>query len=228
MLNRRFNSMQFAIGCGLAALAGLAQATDLTPVETHVGNTTWQNIGGLSYTFADLNHDGVLDVGDKVTFTVDMEKANWGTHRYDALKFWIDDGSTNLFTDTGKWFYDPTLENMKWYGKSGDTYSYRPWTGGDKHFSFDYIFTKAGTFDIAVSVTCSRDLSGFYGGVRDDKPTKGDWKAWGEDIHASQPWLQGEDKDYRLTVAAVPEPETYAMLLAGLGLIGAVARRRKS
>ena len=30
-----------------------------------------------------------------------------------------------------------------------------------------------------------------------------------------------------LNVAAVPEPETYAMLLAGLGLMGAVARRRK-
>ncbi|MCK6407208.1 MAG: PEP-CTERM sorting domain-containing protein [Rhodocyclaceae bacterium] len=31
-----------------------------------------------------------------------------------------------------------------------------------------------------------------------------------------------------LTVAAVPEPETYAMLLAGLGLMGSVARRRKA
>ncbi len=29
------------------------------------------------------------------------------------------------------------------------------------------------------------------------------------------------------SVVAVPEPETYAMLLAGLGLMGAVARRRK-
>ncbi|MYN25459.1 PEP-CTERM sorting domain-containing protein [Duganella sp. CY42W] len=29
-----------------------------------------------------------------------------------------------------------------------------------------------------------------------------------------------------LNVAAVPEPETYGMLLAGLGLLGAVARRR--
>ena len=29
-------------------------------------------------------------------------------------------------------------------------------------------------------------------------------------------------------VAAVPEPETYAMLLAGLGLVGAVARRRRA
>jgi PEP-CTERM motif len=30
-----------------------------------------------------------------------------------------------------------------------------------------------------------------------------------------------------LTVTAVPEPETYAMLLAGLGLLGFAARRRK-
>ena len=30
------------------------------------------------------------------------------------------------------------------------------------------------------------------------------------------------------TIAAVPEPETYAMLLAGLGLMGTVARRRKA
>jgi hypothetical protein len=30
-----------------------------------------------------------------------------------------------------------------------------------------------------------------------------------------------------LSVAAIPEPETYAMFLAGLGMMGAVARRRK-
>jgi hypothetical protein len=31
-----------------------------------------------------------------------------------------------------------------------------------------------------------------------------------------------------VTLAPVPEPETYALLLAGLGLMGAVARRRQS
>jgi hypothetical protein len=35
-------------------------------------------------------------------------------------------------------------------------------------------------------------------------------------------------QDFLVTVTAVPEPETYAMLLAGLGLMGAVARRRKN
>ena len=29
------------------------------------------------------------------------------------------------------------------------------------------------------------------------------------------------------SIAAVPEPETYAMLLAGLGLVGAMARKRR-
>jgi hypothetical protein len=33
--------------------------------------------------------------------------------------------------------------------------------------------------------------------------------------------------DLNLQVAAIPEPETYAILLAGLGLLGFVARRRK-
>jgi hypothetical protein len=31
-----------------------------------------------------------------------------------------------------------------------------------------------------------------------------------------------------LSVSAVPEPETYAMMLAGLGLMGFMGRRRKA
>lgn len=37
-----------------------------------------------------------------------------------------------------------------------------------------------------------------------------------------------ESYDIKQTVSAVPEPETYGMFLAGLGLLGVVARRRKA
>jgi PEP-CTERM motif len=40
---------------------------------------------------------------------------------------------------------------------------------------------------------------------------------------AARAYLNGGN----LTISAVPEPETYAMLLAGLGLMGAIARRRR-
>ncbi len=39
-------------------------------------------------------------------------------------------------------------------------------------------------------------------------------------------YITGDNGFDSRTLAAVPEPETYAMLLAGLGLMGAVARRR--
>jgi hypothetical protein len=43
-------------------------------------------------------------------------------------------------------------------------------------------------------------------------------------IHTSQ-FPGGEIRGF--LIAAVPEPETYAMMLAGLGLLGFIARRRK-
>lgn len=35
------------------------------------------------------------------------------------------------------------------------------------------------------------------------------------------------ESHYSVTLAPVPEPETYALLLAGLGMMGTIARRRK-
>jgi len=40
-------------------------------------------------------------------------------------------------------------------------------------------------------------------------------------------WTDHDFQDMVVTISAVPEPETYAMLLAGLGLMGFVARRKQ-
>lgn len=60
-------------------------------------------------------------------------------------------------------------------------------------------------------------------------PTSVGWFAmhydWAHDGVSGNPVFYG---DATVAVAAVPEPETYAMLLAGLGLLGFVARRRKA
>ncbi len=47
--------------------------------------------------------------------------------------------------------------------------------------------------------------------------------SWGSADLVQQSW----QADQNLLISAVPEPETYAMLLVGLGLVGFMARRRK-
>lgn len=59
------------------------------------------------------------------------------------------------------------------------------------------------------------NLAGFEGGsaMRSDTNSNGNIDTW---------------TSITMQVTAVPEPESYAMLLAGLGVMGAIARRRKS
>jgi hypothetical protein len=236
MLNK--SGVLLGMACALA-VAGAAQATTLTPIATKSGDTSWQNIGAVSYTFADNNHDARLDVGDTVTFSLTMEKSNWGTHRFDAMRVWLDDATgNNLQKKDFTWFYYQD-ETLPWFEKrtydqikNDGNYSYKGWSHSRVEvFQFSYKFEKAGTYDLLASVMCSRDLSGLDvtdGKGVNDSPTGADWTAWTKNIHSTTTgWMQGQDKSYRLTVAAVPEPGTYAMMIAGLGMLGAIARRRK-
>jgi hypothetical protein len=245
MLNRFKFLLKACAGiAGCVAMIGSAQAApvQLTANSTVKGDTSWQDIKGTSYTFNDANHDGKLNVGETATFTVDMHKTYWGIHDFDALKFWIDSPSgTNLSTNQGVWDFDPTNKNAKentWYQNSYGTWVYandtsRPWTGGDKLFSFDYTFNTAGVFDLVASVMCSADLASLTYGNNDAAHQKAlknaNWGAWNENFHSLPGWKQGETEKYKLTVvqSPVPEPETYGMMLVGLGLMGFTVRRRK-
>jgi hypothetical protein len=55
--------------------------------------------------------------------------------------------------------------------------------------------------------------------------TRGDYELF---TYASQSVPNGVDVHGTLSITAVPEPENYAMIVAGLGLMGFVARRRKN
>lgn len=216
MLNRFKSLLKAGIGIvGSVAVIGAAQATSLTAIDSIQHNTSWQNIASASYTFSDVNSDGQLNVGEKLTFTIEMDKLYWGRHAFDALKVWIGGAVYQA-----QWNFSTATSLLN------DSYSYKPYIKPNKSFAFDYIATNEGPLDLYASVMCNADLSGL---VHDQKEgsdgvaTAADWAKWSYGINR----YQGEDKHYQLNVSPVPEPETYAMLLVGLGLLGFSARRRK-
>ena len=54
------------------------------------------------------------------------------------------------------------------------------------------------------------------------------WNGYSNGVLGAGGTMKGTFPNTQTITAAVPEPETYAMLLAGLGLIGGIARRRRA
>lgn len=252
MLTRLKGLLKAGILCaGCVVVAGNAQAetVTMTPYATTTANNLWwQNIQSVSYTWNDANKDSRIDVGESVTFSAVMGKDYWGKHAFDAMKIWVDNDSSgkNLFTGEYAWTFDPTHDNMTdtsvryqnpTTGKWVHDYSWKPWTDGTKTFSFSLTFATPGTYDLVAGVMCSDDLSKLAhtsSGSVNPASYAADWAEWTEDFHqvAGTTWPsppQGETERFNLQVyvPAVPEPETYAMMIAGLGMMGAVMRRRR-
>ena len=125
-------------------------------------------------------------------------------------------------------------------------------TFGGAHSSFEtavetgfsgfkaYDFDLTGAFDITTTFAAS-GVVGSVGLYKSDDTLVWSWGVGGKTYSnadsftlgtGSYYYLVGSAKpgSYTLTstaVAAVPEPETYAMLAAGLGIVGFVASRRR-
>ncbi len=133
----------------------------------------------------------------------------------------------SLAADRPAWRNDPSNYNMRWTGTLSFTPPYKGWFT-ETDFTFASDRTQPGTFTAYVS--------GFYGpgveayGVAGDYPngyaTLGVYWQQGGDYKNQELRLAFPSAPPRLSVpiaTPVPEPETWAMLLAGFALL---ARRK--
>jgi hypothetical protein len=221
------NYLKAAVAC--IAFAGIVQATPvtLTKLWEYSGDETWQDIKSVSCSFTDSDNDNILEVGEAVTFTVVVEKDNWGTHNYDALKIWVDAlpgvESPYLATENFVWDYNLGVNDYTNERK----YSSKDWKGGTQSFSQTVTFNTAGDYAFAASVMCSRDLATLSSSGNVDNPVSKDWDAWYSNIHQDKPYLQGEDKAYKITVYAQNVPEPGILTLLGCGILSLAFFRRK-
>lgn len=109
-------------------------------------------------------------------------------------------------------------------------------------FFTDYDFTLDGTYSLTATFASSKIIGSFgLYNAADDTPIYS-WGVGGATFTTSSMFTLGAGSyyyavlgtgstgNYTLTstaVAAVPEPETYALLAAGLGIVGFVASRRR-
>jgi len=111
----------------------------------------------------------------------------------------------------------------------GEAYSFSQWNGSKSLVSDTLVFAEKGTFFGGGTKNGSYDASGitqFDGTQRADLTyyqTNGWVYVGGAGSSAS---LSHDTSYFTIQVSAVPEPDSYAMLLAGLGVIGALVRRR--
>lgn len=111
--------------------------------------------------------------------------------------------------------------------------------GVSSDFSFSDLAVKAGqkyVWEVGVQTTGGMSLKGVtfngqaLGDITTPKYFHGSSTFFGPDmvVHVSGASTSAGSFSGTLTVTAVPEPETYALMLAGLAAVGYVARRRRS
>lgn len=202
--------MKLALIASAAACAMQAQALTVT-VTAYDGTAATahsQVVGAVENTF-----DPVTAIG---TYS-DLSQLVTGTHSYAAQPA----GSTGNYLSVGPSGSQPTMQTLTF--ASGASYFGMLWGSPDGYNTFT-VTTNLGEFAytgalITNPANGNRLISGFANFTADS----------GEFITGVK-WessSNGFETDNH-AVVAVPEPETYALMLAGLAAVGFVARRRRA
>jgi hypothetical protein len=127
--------------------------------------------------------------------------------------------------------------NVSFSGNASALFDYNSVTSGYMGMSVSRGNTVVGEYLWDVQQAGSQNVNFSFAGAVGEELTFSSYMLTGITVAnasfapSSAPFTlaeSGASLNGNFTIAAVPEPETYAMLLAGLGLMGCVARRRKS
>ena len=193
---------------------GNQSAPTRTSAEAHSGSFSalltipGGNPGGSGAFQNSVDHGGLMAV----------DPLNWGTAP--TLSFWLK-GNTS---ETGNFNY--ALRYLDGVGNilnGGSAGARTVWTGntdrGWTQITLAGIAIPNNTTAVFLEMTLAAGPSGTFPGCG---PT-GSFCNWGT------PAVYVDDVSITLAypVAAIPEPESYALMLAGLGVVGAIVRRRR-
>lgn len=181
---------------------------DLSPFSNGNYNFTFGPVsipGGITFTAAPGNN-GNSGLGSVIG------QGDYGLASNGA----IGGNATYIGLDSGTGF--ATLTFATDISSFGGFWNYAPGTGTPVISAYDASNSLLGTYDLSVLAPISTP-NGFnqfaFRGIQSDST----------DIKSIQ--FSGAYIVLTGVISAIPEPETYAMLLAGLGLIGFMAQRRK-
>jgi len=217
-------TLGFTVGAQAATVvgsSGLLNSTDANQIETWLGqgDVQFDNIftkvsGSYSFDF----HKAADGKGD----TISIFSVLYGNGQtalvggYNPFS-WNSTGTFNLTNEGNAFIFNLTSDSIQRqksgvrYQAANDIYSGPAFGGG-----YDIYANTALAFGSALQYTYSDGSNG--GSGKNILGTTGTqaFTLLGLEVFTVSP------------VTAVPEPETYAMMLAGLGLVGSIACRRKA